>query len=112
MFNVASGLQEKSGWRPPVLKTVAIKGTGVPLLVENIEKFQKFLDDHGIREERKKKRLESELIEAAFSDFYTETVTRLKQEKSWQHLLGQFFFLNNAPPTEISTLPLPNALPI
>jgi LAO/AO transport system kinase len=89
MFNVASGLQEKNGWRPPLMKTVAINGIGVSLLVDSLEKFRKFLDDHGLREARARKRLESELIEAAFSDFYSETVTRLKQEKSWQHLLGQ-----------------------
>src|SRR5205809_7297228 len=89
MFNVASGLQEKNGWRPPVLKTVAIKRIGVSSLVDSIEKFQKFLEDHGMREERAKKRLESELIEAAFSDFYTETVAGLKRERSWQRLLGQ-----------------------
>ncbi len=104
MFNVASGLQEKNGWRPPVLKTVAIKGIGVPSLVDSIEKFQKFLDDHGIREERRNKRLESELIEAAFSDFYTETVTRLKQEKSWQHLLGQVAKKELDPETAASKL--------
>src|SRR5213080_950000 len=104
MFNVASGLQEKSGWRPPVLKTVAIKGTGVPSLVDSIEKFKKFLDDHGIAEERRNKRLESELIEAAFSDFYTETVTRLKQEKSWQHLLGQVAKKELDPETAASKL--------
>jgi LAO/AO transport system kinase len=104
MFNVASGLQEKNGWRPPVLKTVAIKGIGVPSLVDSIEKFQKFLDDHGMREERAKKRLESELIEAAFSDFYTQTVSRLKQEKSWQHLLGQVAKKEVDPETAASKL--------
>ena len=104
MFNVASGLQEKNGWRPPVLKTVAIKGIGVPSFVDSIEKFQKFLDDHGMREERAKKRLESELIEAAFSDFYTETVTRLKQAKSWQHLLGQVAKKELDPETAASKL--------
>lgn len=104
MFNVASGLQEKNGWRPPVLKTVAIKGIGVASLVDSIEKFQKFLDDHGMREERAKKRLESELIEAAFSDFYTETVTRLKQAKSWQHLLGQVAKKELDPETAASRL--------
>jgi LAO/AO transport system kinase len=104
MFNVASGLQAKDGWRPPVLKTVAIKGIGVPSLVDSIEKFQKFLDDHGMREERAKKRLESELIEAAFSDFYTETVTRLKQAKSWQHLLGQVAKKEIDPETAASKL--------
>ena len=104
MFNVASGLQEKNGWRPPVLKTVAIKGIGVASLVDSIEKFQKFLDDHGMREERAKKRLESELIEAAFSDFYTETVIRLKQAKSWQHLLGQVAKKELDPETAASRL--------
>jgi LAO/AO transport system kinase len=104
MFNVASGLQEKNGWRPPVLKTVAIKGIGVPSLVDSIEKFQKFLDDHGMREERAKRRLESELIEAAFSDFYTERVARLKQAKSWQHLLGQVAKKELDPETAASKL--------
>jgi LAO/AO transport system kinase len=104
MFNVASGLQEKNGWRPPVLKTVAITGAGVASLVDSIERFQKFLDDHGMREARTKKRLESELIEAAFSDFYAETVTRLKREKSWQHLLGQVAKKELDPETAASKL--------
>ena len=104
MFNVASGLQEKAGWRPPVLKTVAIKGIGVASLVDSLEKFQKFLDDRGLREERMRKRLESELIEAAFSDFYAETVSRLKREKSWQHLLDQVSRKEVDPETAASKL--------
>jgi LAO/AO transport system kinase len=89
MFNVASGVEEKNGWRPQVLKTVALKGTGVPALVDTLERFQKFLDDHGLRQERTNQRLEEELIEAAFSDFYTEIVDRLKHERQWHQLLGQ-----------------------
>ncbi|HVH14098.1 MAG TPA: methylmalonyl Co-A mutase-associated GTPase MeaB [Candidatus Angelobacter sp.] len=104
MFNVASGLQARNGWRPPVLKTVAIKGIGVSPLVDSIEKFRKFLEYHGLREERVKKRLESELIEAAFSDFYAETASRLKQEKSWQHLLGQVARKEMDPETAASKL--------
>jgi LAO/AO transport system kinase len=104
MFNVASGLQEKGGWRPPVLKTVAIKGIGVSSLVDSLEKFQKFLANHGLREERVRKRLESELIEAAFSDFYAETVTRIKHEKSWQHLLDQVARKEIDPETAASIL--------
>src|SRR5205809_2643965 len=104
MYNIASGLQERDGWRPPVLKTVAIKGIGVSSLVDNIQKFQKFLENHGMREERAKKRLESELIEAAFSDFYTETVARLKRERSWQRLLGQVAKKELDPETAASKL--------
>ena len=89
MFNVASGVEEKNGWRPPVLKTVALKGTGVSAFVDALEKFHKFLDDKGLRQERLRQRLEAELVEAAFSDFYSETVGRLKQEKSWKKLLDE-----------------------
>jgi len=89
MFNVASGVEEKNGWRPLVLKTVAVKGAGVPAFVDALEEFEKFLDEHGLKEERLKQRLEAELMDAAFSDFYNETVKRLKDEKSWHKLLGQ-----------------------
>ena len=89
LFDIASGVQENNGWRPPVLKAVALKGTGVPAFVDTLEKFEKFLNEHGLREKRMRQRLEAELVEAAFSDFYTEAVNRLKGEKSWHQLLGQ-----------------------
>lgn len=89
LFNVASGVEEKNGWRPPVLKTVALKGTGVPALVDALEKFDKFLDEKGLRKERIRQRLEAELTEIAFSDFYNENVNRLKSGKMWQQLVMQ-----------------------
>ena len=89
MFNVASGIEIKDGWRPPVLKTVAVKGTGVSALVDVLEKFEKFLDEHGLRNERIRRRLETELAEAAFSDFYAEAMYRLKHEKAWLQILSQ-----------------------
>jgi GTPase len=104
MFNIASGIEEKNGWRPPVLKTVALKGTGVSALVDALEKFEKFLDEHGLREERMMQRLEAELIEAAFSDFYNETVDRLKEEKSWRTLLEQVSKKELDPETAASRL--------
>jgi LAO/AO transport system kinase len=104
MFNIASGIEEKNGWRPPVLKTVASKGTGVSAFVDTLEKFEKFLDEHGLREERIKQRLEAELIEAAFSDFCSETVDRLKDEKSWRMLLGQVSKKELDPETAASKL--------
>lgn len=89
MFNVASGVEEKNGWRPPVLKTVALKGTGIAALVDALEKFRIFSEDHGLRKERLRTRLEAELIDAAFSDFYLDSVDRLKESRSWRQLLGQ-----------------------
>ena len=104
IFNLASGIQEKNGWRPPVLKTVATKGTGVTALVDSLDKFRKFLDDHGLRQERLRQRLEAELVEAAFSDFYNKTVNRLRQSRSWHNLLGQVTRKEVDPETAASKL--------
>jgi len=87
MFNIASGLREKDGWRPPVLKTVALKGTGIPALVDALEKFRDHLEKRGLREKRLRGMIESELIEAAFSDFYNESVPRLKSQREWDRLV-------------------------
>ena len=89
MYNVASGVQEKNGWRPLVVKTVALRGTGVAALVDALEKFRRFLEDNGLREKRRQERIEAELIEAAFSDFYDDAVNGLKKGKSWKHLVSQ-----------------------
>ncbi len=89
MYNIASGLKEKDGWRPPVLKTVALRGTGVPALVDALEKFREHLETRGLREKYLRGRIEAELIEAAFSDFYNETVERLKRTKDWDGLVSR-----------------------
>jgi LAO/AO transport system kinase len=104
MYNIASGVEEKDGWRPMVLKTVALKGTGVSAVVDSLERFRKFLDDRGLREERVRERLEAELIGAAFSDFYNQTVIQLKNEASWQRLLGQVARKELDPETAASRL--------
>jgi LAO/AO transport system kinase len=89
MYNIASGLKEKDGWRPPVLKTVALKGTGVTALVDALERFREHLETHGLREKYLKERIEAELIEAAFSDFYNETIPRLKRTKDLDGLVSR-----------------------
>lgn len=104
MFNVASGVEEKNGWRPMVLKTVATKGTGVSALVDALEKFRKFSEENGLREERVKQRLEAELMDAAFSDFYTESVSRLKRKSSWTNLVNKVVSKELDPETAASRL--------
>lgn len=88
LYNIASGVQEKDGWRPPVLKTVAIKGTGVSALVDSLEKFRTHLKTNGLMEKRRNEHLESELLEVAFSDFHSEALPRLKKKSAWGEVLG------------------------
>ncbi len=104
MYNIASGLREKDGWRPPVLKTVALKGTGVVAVIDSLEKFRKHLEEKGLREKRLRGRIEEELIEAAFSDFYHETVDRLKARKEWVGIVSQVVKRQLDPETAASKL--------
>ncbi len=104
IYNIASGLQERDGWRPPVLKTVAIKGTGIPAVVDSLEKFRKHLEAGGLREKRLRKRIESELVDAAFSDFHDQTVERLRDQKELDALVGRVVKLELDPETAASKL--------
>ena len=104
IYNIASGLQERDGWRPPVLKTVAVKGTGVPAVVDALEKFRNHLEAGGFREKRLRKRIESELVDAAFSDFYHQTVKRLEGQKELDALVGRVVKRDLDPETAASRL--------
>ncbi len=72
-----------------MLKTVASRGTGVPALVDALERFHSHLEKSGLRDKRLRGMIESELIEAAFSDFYNEAVPRLKNQKEWDGLVNK-----------------------
>jgi len=104
IYNIASGLQERDGWRPPVLKTVAVKGTGVPAVIDAIEKFRKHLETGSLREKRLRKRIQSELVDAAFSDFYHQTVKRLGDQKELDALVGRVVKRELDPETAASRL--------
>ena len=104
IYNIASGLQERDGWRPPVLKTTAVKGTGVPAVVDALEKFQKYLETGSRREKRFSKRIESELVDAAFSDFYHQTVKRLGDQKGLDSLVAKVVKRELDPETAASKL--------
>ncbi len=104
MYNVASGLVERNGWRPLVLKTTAVKGTGVSAVVDGLEKFRQYAETNGIREKRTKERIEAELVEAAFSDFYNETVARLRSQKELRAMVGRVVKRELDPETAASKL--------
>ena len=105
MYNIASGLkQREDGWRPPVLKTSALKGTGVAGLVDALEKYRKHIDEHGSREKMARAKIEAELVETAYSDFYRETVDRLKGQKDWDLLVDRVLKHQVDPETAASQL--------
>ncbi len=55
--------QKKREWEPPVVKTTAITGEGIPELVERIDQHRSYLKS-GVLQKRNLQRIESELEEA------------------------------------------------
>jgi LAO/AO transport system kinase len=53
----------RSGWKPPVIKTIADKGEGIPELADAIEEHFKYLKESGMLIETRKKRLTREMTE-------------------------------------------------
>lgn len=52
-------------WIPPIVKTVAHEGKGVPELAEAIEKHRAYLGENGRLEENRRARLRTEVLERA-----------------------------------------------
>ncbi len=51
----------ENDWRPPVLKTVAIRAEGIDFVIEWIGKHRAFLEKHNLLRDRERARLRSEL---------------------------------------------------
>ncbi len=58
-------LKPVDGWNPVVLKTIAVKGTGVTELVKVLEDFRMFAGRSGWRDRAVRKRLSYEILEEA-----------------------------------------------
>ena len=59
--NTAGGCVGESAWRPPILQTVALDGSGVPEVLEAIVAHREHLRTSGLWARRERKRVETEL---------------------------------------------------
>ena len=73
-------------WKPPVLKTVALTGEGVPQLIEKLEEHRNFLKKEKA-EEKSLLRAETELVEAIKEKAVNSIIEKLKREGRFQEAL-------------------------
>jgi LAO/AO transport system kinase len=57
----AAGSEPSTSWKPPIQRTIAVDGTGIPELVEQISQHAAFLQSSGCWRNREQTRLKSEL---------------------------------------------------
>jgi LAO/AO transport system kinase len=65
----------RDGWKPPVVRTTATEGTGVPQLVEAIEQFQRLHQGPAQRRERATQRWRQRLL-ALLAEHLLESVLK------------------------------------
>lgn len=73
------GIKENS-WRPPVLKTVALSGMGVPELFEEVKKHLEFQKNNGLLEEKRMLRIKEEFYNH-LKDMVAKEILEKKSQK-------------------------------
>jgi LAO/AO transport system kinase len=74
---------EKTGWKPPVVKTSALTGEGIAQLIETIEQHRQHLKK-GELGERRKERAETELIEALKEKITEKIIRDFSTKSEWK----------------------------
>jgi LAO/AO transport system kinase len=67
--------QQKEGWRPPIIQTVAVAQKGIAELVDTIETHRDYIQKTSILNSRESKRIENELIQLVNEQVY-EKITK------------------------------------
>ncbi|MEM3770547.1 MAG: methylmalonyl Co-A mutase-associated GTPase MeaB [Candidatus Bathyarchaeia archaeon] len=89
MMDIQAMLQldnKEKAWTPPIIKTVALTGEGVPQLIEKIEEHWQFLQK-GLLHKRSMEKAEAELVEAIKDKVTSSIIEKLKREKRFEKIL-------------------------
>lgn len=69
-----------SGWEPPVVATVATTGEGVPALLEAVERHRAYQESRGLLQQRRRRRVRSEILRVAEARLRAELLARSGSE--------------------------------
>lgn len=79
---------DKSAWRPPVLKTVALSGQGVGELADKIANHQSYLNEQELRAKKEAARFEDELRRVLKRELFARIRSEIT-ESEWNGLIGE-----------------------
>jgi LAO/AO transport system kinase len=93
VIDIQSNLQlndKENPWKPPVLKTVALTGTGIPELIAQIEKHRSFLEGNLERRTTSvRMKAEVELIEAIRESVAISLIENVKKQGKFDELIHE-----------------------
>jgi LAO/AO transport system kinase len=73
--------RDENGWRPPILQTVALDGTGAPEVLKAIEDHRRHLCASGLLAKRERMRIEAELRDVLQRQLFDRLVSRIGEER-------------------------------
>ena len=77
---------KEKAWKPPLLKTVALTGEGVPQLIEKIEEHNRFLEKE-LERKRSREKAEAELVEAIKEKVATSIIEEWRSKGKFEEFL-------------------------
>lgn len=77
---------DDKGWRPPILKTVAIRGEGVEALVDALQEHREYLEGSGQRKLKDRERGEEEVKHIVQEALWGQLLSHLK-EGEWERMM-------------------------
>ena len=78
---------DKSGWMPPIIKTIASKGEGIGELLDSIECHREYLKSNNLLKKRQESRNEAELLDVLSYKINKYLLDNIKQSGSYDDLL-------------------------
>lgn len=79
---------DKTAWRPPVLKTIALSSEGVSELVDAIATHQTYLSEHNVRVKKEAARFDDELRALLQRELLQQALANLSAAR-WQELIAE-----------------------
>lgn len=68
-------------WRPPILQTIALDGTGVPEVLDVVAQHREYLEKSGAWAERERERAETELLNVLQQELLNRVLARVGEEQ-------------------------------
>jgi LAO/AO transport system kinase len=97
-------LAPQKGWRVPIIKTEAARGTGIDQLVEKLDEHRAYIEKEGTLSERRRRNLRNEVLALAAGRLRKRLEEELREDEEFAALLEQVVARELDPATAARTL--------
>jgi LAO/AO transport system kinase len=97
-------LAPQKGWRVPIVKTEAARGTGVDQLVEKLDEHRAYIEAEGTLSERRRRNLRNEVLALAAARLRRRLEEELREDEEFARLLDEVVSRRLDPATAAATL--------